>query len=144
MPVCWFGKSTEARPLMQTVYRRRVQFADTDAAGVVHFSRLLCYAEEAEHALLDECGIAILGDGGWPRVSVSCDYLAPVRMGDTVEVTISVEELGRSSVSWLFLMSKGEEAVARGSMKTVRVDATGRAVELPDEWRELLRTGSGQ
>ena len=127
---------------MQTVYRRRVQFADTDAAGVVHFSRLLCYAEEAEHAFLDACGIAVLGDGGWPRVSVSCDYLAPVRMGDEVEVAVSVEKLGGSSVSWLFSMTVGDEAVAKGTMKTVRVDAAGKAVELPGVWRELLQPGS--
>src|SRR3990172_6068366 len=40
-------------------YRRRVQFADTDVAGVVHFSWIARYMEEAEHALWREAGLSI-------------------------------------------------------------------------------------
>ena len=127
---------------MPHVYRRRVQFADTDAAGVVHFAKLLCYAEEAEHDLLGELGIPVTGDGGWPRVQVSCDYLAPAYMGDTLDVAVSVEKLGKSSVSWLFAMTKDGVTLAKGSMKTVRIDASGNAVELPEEWRHLLQAVS--
>ena len=123
---------------MQHHYTRRVSFADTDAAGVVHFSRLLCYAEEAEHALLEKLGIPLFADGGWPRVRVSCDYLAPVRVGDSVEVSISSGEIGRSSVCWEFTMVCDDTPVARGTMKTVRVGADGNPSELPEDWRVLL------
>jgi acyl-CoA thioesterase FadM len=71
---------------MAYLYQRRVAFADTDAAGVVHFSRLLCYVEEAEHALLAELKIPLMGDdkdgGGWPRVHIDCNYFAPLRPAD--------------------------------------------------------------
>ena len=90
---------------MQHVYKRLVHFADTDAAGVVHFSRLLCYAEEAEHELLGKLDIPLLADGGWPRVHVECDYSAPLRAGDDTEITISVEKVGKSSVTWTFSMT---------------------------------------
>ncbi|MFK7910582.1 MAG: acyl-CoA thioesterase [Akkermansiaceae bacterium] len=123
---------------MQLVYKRRVHFADTDAAGVVHFSRLLCYAEEAEHELLGKLAIPLLADGGWPRVHVECDYSAPASMGDDVEITISVEKLGKSSVSWIFSMSVRDRKVANGKFKTVRVDKAGNTVLIPEEWRNLL------
>ena len=39
--------------------RRRVQFYETDAAGMVHFSWFFRYMEEAEHALWREAGLSI-------------------------------------------------------------------------------------
>ncbi len=123
---------------MEHIYRRHVSFADTDAAGVVHFSRLLCYAEEAEHDLLEKRGIPLLEGGGWPRVHVDCDYLAPLGVGDTVVVTISPEKLGHSSVLWAFSMTGADGIVARGSVKTVRVDTAGEPVELEQSWRDAL------
>lgn len=124
---------------MEHIYKRRVSFADTDAAGVVHFSRLLCYAEEAEHDLLEKQGIPLLEGGGWPRVHVNCDYLAPLGVGDTVEVAIAPEKLGHSSVLWAFSMTANGGMVACGNVKTVRVDAAGEPVELEQSWRDALR-----
>ncbi len=129
---------------MGHIYQRRVQFADTDAAGVVHFSRLLCYAEEAEHDLLRRVGIPLLGDGGWPRVHVDCDYLAPVRPGESVEVAIAPEEIGRSSVGWVFSVSTSGAEVARGRMKTVYVDEQGSPAEIRPGWRRWLESARGQ
>ena len=123
---------------MQHHYTRRVNFADTDAAGVVHFSRLLCYAEEAEHDWLEKRGIPLLGNGGWPRVHIDCDYLAPARVGDCVQVSISPVKIGRSSVQWEFSMACEGESIAQGNMKTVRVGENGQPVELDAKWRDLL------
>lgn len=127
---------------MAYLYQRRVAFADTDAAGVVHFSRLLCYVEEAEHALLAELKIPLMGTtedgGGWPRVHIDCDYFAPLRPADDVEVILISEKVGNSSVNWNFNILRDGQDVAKGSVKTVRVDASGRPTEIPDEWRKLL------
>lgn len=123
---------------MEHLYTRQVSFADTDAAGVVHFSRLLCYAEEAEHELLHKLGIPLMDGGGWPRVHVNCDYLAPVRMGDVVEVSISPVKMGHSSVQWSFTMTCAGATVAQGQIKTVRVDETGKPAGLEDGWRDAL------
>ncbi|MGJ8676538.1 MAG: acyl-CoA thioesterase [Akkermansiaceae bacterium] len=123
---------------MKHVYQRRVSFADTDAAGVVHFARLLCYAEEAEHDFLAELGIPLLENGGWPRVKISCDYLAPLRVSDEVEVSISIAKVGKSSLQWIFSMSCCDLEVAQGEMKTVRVDAEGKSEIINDVWRKVL------
>lgn len=123
---------------MEHVYQRRVNFADTDAAGVVHFSRLLCYAEEAEHELLEQLGIPLFDGGGWPRAHVSCDYLVPLCVGDLVEVMISPVKIGASSVNWDFSMSVAGKLVARGNIKTVRVNTLGKPVVLDSAWRDAL------
>ena len=43
--------------------RRRVQFHETDAAGIVHFSWFYRYMEEAEHALWRQAGLSIHSPG---------------------------------------------------------------------------------
>ncbi len=117
-------------------YHRRVTFSETDAAGVLHFSRLLCYVEEAEHDFLQRLKIPILEKGGWPRVRITCDYLAPLRFGDAVEVLISPKKIGSSSVVWQFSITNTETSslAAEGEMTCVRVDAQGKPINLPETW----------
>ena len=44
--------------------KRRVQFYETDMAGIVHFSWFFRYLEEAEHAMWREAGLTIAGGSG--------------------------------------------------------------------------------
>ena len=39
--------------------RRRVEFRDTDAAGIVHFSAFFFWMESAEHELLRAAGVDV-------------------------------------------------------------------------------------
>ena len=51
---------------------KRVEFRDTDAAGIMHFSAYFTYMEEAEHELLRSIGTSVVLNVGddtlsWPR-----------------------------------------------------------------------------
>ena len=106
--------------------RRRVEFRDTDAAGIVHFSAFFFWMESAEHELLRSAGVAVVdqpADGyvaSWPRVSATCDYLSAARFGDELEIVVAVEAIGRSSVTYGFAFSQAGMAVARGRVVAVR------------------------
>lgn len=106
--------------------RRRVEFRDTDAAGIVHFSAFFFWMESAEHELLRAAGVAVVDrgsdgvDASWPRVSVSCDYVAAVRFGDEVTIVVAVEAIGRSSVTYAFRFEHDGVVVARGRVVAVR------------------------
>ena len=109
--------------------RRIVEFRDTDAAGIAHFSAFFFWMESPEHEFLRELGIRVVDNDpedrerllrecfpegkseektarhievSWPRVSVSADYKAAVRFGDTLDVFIAVAELGNSSITYCF------------------------------------------
>jgi acyl-CoA thioester hydrolase len=125
--------------------RRRVEFFDTDAFGSVHFGRLFVFMEIAEHDFLRSLGV---GPGAsepdaeghraflWPRVSVSCDYLAPARYGDELDVHLAVERMGASSLTYAFDIRCSGTPVARGRMTTVHCVAVGdgmKAVPLSPE-----------
>ena len=106
--------------------RRRVEFSDTDAAGIVHFSSFMLWMESVEHELLREVGVAVMyemPDGSvesWPRVSVSCDYRSAIRFGDVVDIEAGVEKVGRSSVTYRFHFTHEGRAVATGRVVAVR------------------------
>jgi len=134
---------------MATVFhtRRRVEFADTDMAGIAHFANFFRWMEAAEVDFLAGRGLNV--DVGWegrrlgfPRVSASCDYLKPVTFMDVVEISVRVERVGAKSVSYAFEFSKDGEAVARGQMTSVCCLVSAEhgieAIAIPEEIRAKL------
>jgi acyl-CoA thioester hydrolase len=126
---------------------RRVLFYEVDLAGIVHFSNYFRYMEEAEHALWRMAGLDISPTDrnlGFPRVSVACEYLAPLRFGEEFDIHVRVEALSRRSIKYLHTISRGDTRVATGTITTVCVakdaDGTMRAVAIPDDIAAGLRT----
>ena len=81
--------------ISEFVYHRRVQFPETDASGIVHFTNFFKYVEEAEHALWRAAGMASherTSDFSWPRVAASFDFKRPLRFEDEFDVHIKVAE----------------------------------------------------
>lgn len=105
--------------------RRRVEFRDTDAAGIAHFSAFFCWMESAEHELLRAVGVRVVDptpegvDASWPRVSASCDYTSAVRFGDEIDIAVTVA-VGRSSATYAFSFSHAGRPVAVGRVVAVR------------------------
>jgi YbgC/YbaW family acyl-CoA thioester hydrolase len=137
---------------MSTPFRttRRVEFADTDLAGIAHFSNFFRYMEAAEVDFLHSLGLSVQleleGQAlGFPRVSASCDYLRPVTFEDVLEIEVRLAKLGRKSVTFAFDLRCKDEVVARGRVTSVccRVGPQRQleAIEIPAALRERLRGG---
>lgn len=99
-------------------------FADTDAAGIVHFATVFRWVEGAEEAVFAELGLPFIRrEGavlrGFPRVAVTCDYLAPVERGDRVTLALAAGEIGDKRIRWDFEASVAGKPVAKGSLTTV-------------------------
>ena len=72
---------------------RRVEFSDTDMAGIVHYSNFFRYMETAEHGFFRSLGHSVVMDKfeppvGWPRVRAACEYVQPLRFEDEVEIQL--------------------------------------------------------
>lgn len=106
---------------------RRVEFRDTDAAGIAHFSVFFVWMEQAEHAALRALGVSVLPTPDtademvitWPRVSAHCDYRSPAFFEDELQVDVRITKLGEKSVTYGFVFHAGERMVAEGSLTTV-------------------------
>lgn len=103
---------------------RRVQFYETDAAGIVHFSVFFRYMEEAEHAMWRAAGLSIApADApiGFPRVATSFDFLKPLRFEDVFEVRLRVTGKTAKTLSYGATIEKNGTTVARGTLTVVCV-----------------------
>src|SRR5436190_23920172 len=93
---------------------RRVEFGDTDLAGILHFSNFFRFMEAAETEYLRTLGwsVSMEWEGqavGFPRVSASCDYFKPARFEDVLEITVQPSRVGRKSVTFAFEFQKAGE-----------------------------------
>ena len=128
-------------------YHRRVSFSDTDAAGIVHFSAFLRYAEDAEHALLRECGFPVSVDGSqfrWPRVTCSWECGDPLHFDEVVKLEPGIETFGTSSIAWRWVFTRLSDGEGAGvvRMKTVCAELLSgkgmRSVQLPKALQTAL------
>jgi YbgC/YbaW family acyl-CoA thioester hydrolase len=120
--------------------RRRVQFSETDAAGIVHFSCFFRYMEDAEHAMWREAGLSIHPPDspiGWPRVGTSFEFHRPLRFEQEFDVTIRVVELTNRTIGYACDITQNDRKVATGTMKIACVaklpDGSMRSVDIPDD-----------
>lgn len=73
-----------------TIYKRRMNYYETDQMGIIHHSNYIRLFEEARldmmekegiaYAKIEEMGIII------PVMSVECHYLVPLHYNDSIEV----------------------------------------------------------
>ena len=135
-----------APPVSEIRIRRRVQFHETDAAGLVHFSVFFRYMEEAEHALWRAAGLSIEPRGseiGWPRLETSFEFREALRFEDEFEVAIRVVEVASRTIRYQCRLTKDGVHLATGRLTIVCVrKAAGepmRAVAIPPEIAERFR-----
>lgn len=131
-------------------YTTPVRFADVDHAGIVYFPRFFDYF----HVAFEELWRARLGGHayrelidrdrvGFPAVRAECEFLAPLRFGDTVDIDVSVARLGGKSITFHYQMFRvGEPRVrcADGRVVCAVVDlAKFAAIAVPERVVDLLK-----
>ncbi len=141
--------------------QRRVEFSDTDMAGIMHYSNFFRFMETAEHAFFRSLGLSIApyryqpGQPriGWPRVHASCDYHKPLRFEDVVEIHLLVEEKKSKALTYQFRFNKlnddSNEEVARGKLTVVCVSldeatSTMKATTIPPEIANHIETAPAE
>jgi acyl-CoA thioester hydrolase len=130
-------------------YLRRVQFAETDLAGIVHFSVFFRYMEEAEHALWRAAGLTIARAGeesGWLRLAASFEFKAPLHFEEEFEVDVQIANLTRRTLQYGFTIRRGEKNIGTGMMTIAfvswRAGEPRQALELPMEVVDRLRAAA--
>src|SRR5690349_11595179 len=85
----------------------RVEWIDTDASGQYHHGTVIRWVESAEAEIFRRIGHIELY-GRLPRVHYEADYHARVWFGDEVELRLTVDRVGRSSLSMSFRAVSGD------------------------------------
>lgn len=127
---------------------RRVEFSQTDAAGIIHFSTYFTLMEAAEAELFRGLGLSLLwrdGDTayGFPRVDCQCRFRRPLRFDDLVRVVLDIEEIDTARIHYRFtFLDEGGKRCATGTMITACArrspDGGLEGVDLPDALHQAL------
>jgi acyl-CoA thioester hydrolase len=121
---------------------RRVDFADTDMAGIMHFANFFRFMEATEAAFFRSLDLSIFPRSpeavGWPRVHAECDFKQPLRFEDLGEIHLLVREKSEKSIAYTFIFHKLNDTpireVARGTLVTAcvtRDKLSGKMVAVP-------------
>ncbi len=136
---------------------RTVEFSETDMAGIMHFANFFYWMEACEAAFYRSLKLPIISfvPGnvvGWPRAAVSCEYKAPLRFNDVVQVKLLIKEVRNKAVIFVFQFRKTSEGialpaiVAQGEVVVVCVTAGADGVmvaqPIPAEVRAMLQVAS--
>jgi len=131
---------------MSFSYKTKIQLHHTDAAGVLFYSKLFELMFEAFDDLLDKIGASvayIIRDSDFllPFVHAEADFLSPVFVDDKIQIDISVDHIGESSITLCYDIKRGDEKVAAAKTVHVAMDkATLRKSTLPAVIRQGLQT----
>lgn len=125
---------------------RRVTFAETDAAGIMHFANYYRMMEEVEHEFWRSLGMSVLTvyqeqHLTWPRVATSCEYFAPTYFEDVLELRMTIAHVGDRSVTYAVDFLREGNRVAAGRTTAVCClmgKGTFKPTSIPDSIRSRL------
>ncbi len=134
---------------------RRVEFCDTDMAGIMHFSNFFRFMEATETAFMRSLGFSIvLSRSGLelclPRVHAQCDYITPLHFEDEVRVHLLVEKKRARTLTYQFrfyrVNAEAAPEVARGRLTLVcasrQPDGRFKAVPFPGILADKIQEAS--
>jgi YbgC/YbaW family acyl-CoA thioester hydrolase len=151
--------SSKSSRVSEHTLHRRVQFHETDAAGIVHFSRFFMYMEEAEHALWRAAGLTIAkrsANVGWPRVATSFEFHKALRFEDEFDITIRIVGIADKTISYACVLTRpatgdqaaaAPETLATGALTIICVtrepNMPMKARSIPPEIRDHFEVSAG-
>lgn len=121
----------------------RVYWEDTDASGIVYYANYLRFIERARSDLLRLAGVS--QDGIWTEQGAALtvractiEYLRPARLDDVIEVRSHILELKGASVRARQSVFRGDDELARATVRIACIDRLGRPRRLPEPVRHAL------
>jgi len=129
-------------------YALRVYYEDTDAGGIVYHANYLRWFERARSDLLDLLGIdqaqaLAEGTGNYTVAEMTIRYLAPARLGDTVNIETRAAAVGRASCTLHQAAWRGETKLTEASVRVGFVGPDGRPRRQPERWQQAFRALTG-
>src|SRR6266508_5773817 len=101
---------------------RRLRWADSDAAGRLHFPRIFEIVEEAESELVRKIGWPMNRSMGYdfPRVNIECRFMRVLELDALFKLRLTAGKLGRTSIRYDYqVFDAVDELAIEGSMTLV-------------------------
>ena len=120
--------------------KRRLRWADADAAGRLHFPRIFELIEEAESELVRQIEWPMNRSLGYdfPRIHIECRFIRVISLDDRFSLRLKVGKLGRTSIRYDYQVFDADQELAIEGTMTIVVVQNGKPTPIPDALRTAL------
>jgi YbgC/YbaW family acyl-CoA thioester hydrolase len=130
-------------------YRSKIRLQHTDATGVLFFPVQFQFAMETLEDFFVSKGFSLKSlfssSYFFPVVHAEADYLAPLMVGDDLDITLNVVKMGTSSVTFHYTLQNMSTGSMAGRVEVIHVlvDKEKRtSVPLPNFLKEIFTAES--
>jgi len=127
-------------------YKTKIKLYHTDAANLIFYSNLFNLAYECLEEFLESSDFSVLkiineGKVLMPVVHAEADYIKPMRLGDKIEIQLSLGFVGKSSYKLNYdFYNESKNKVAHVKTAHVLISASDyKPVKLPEEFLAILK-----
>jgi 4-hydroxybenzoyl-CoA thioesterase len=128
---------------MAYTHLQKIRFKHCDPAGIVFYRRFFEMINDCVEAFFEEGLHYPFGpmhpQNGVPTVQIEAQFTAPSRLGDVIEIMLSVRKVGRTSLDLSFVATGGAEKRYVASSTLVHVGQGGRSVAWPEGVKKVLQ-----
>lgn len=131
---------------MKHVVQQRIKFGHCDPAQIAYYPRYFEWFHDAFEAMfepltgMDYAQLIKTHGIGYPAVQVACDYRAPSRWGELVDIEIFLSRLSQRSATFEYRVRREGKLLATASVKIATMDLkTHRAAPMPPSVFEALQ-----
>lgn len=123
----------------------RVYYEDTDAGGVVFYANYLKFFERARTEMLRAMGFEqdqLIVDDGIIFVvrAVQVDYLSPARFNELLQVSATVSQVKKASLTFEQQVKRGDKVLCEGIIRIACLDAKSmRPKAIPEKLLEQMQ-----
>ncbi len=120
--------------------KRRLRWADADAAGRLHFPRIFELVEEAESELVRQIEWPMNRSLGYdfPRVHIECRFIRVISLDDPFLLRLTIGKLGRTSIRYEYQVFDADRELAIEGTMTIVVLQGGKPTPIPETLRTAL------
>ncbi len=137
-------KNAQQSPLFSFDFPQRVYFEDTDAGGVVYHAQYIKFLERARTEWLRYLGFTNSELERKYKMlfvvsEIAVEFIKPAKLDDSINISVSIENLGRVRVTFHQEIRRGEESLVKARVTVATVAAeTFKPIEIPTDVRKKM------
>ena len=125
------------------VYKRKVNYHETDKMGITHHSNYIKWMEEARIYYLSTLGLSYAelekNGVGSPVVNVNCKYILPTTFDDEIDISVKFTRYNGVvlNVEYTMVNAKTGKTVCTATSESCFVDKQGKLVSIKNVMPEI-------
>ena len=137
-------KNAQQSPLFSFDFPQRVYFEDTDAGGVVYHAQYIKFLERARTEWLRYLGFTNSELERKYKMlfvvsEIAVEFIKPAKLDDAINISVSIENLGRVRVTFHQEIRRGEESLVKARVTVATVAAeTFKPIEIPTDVKKKM------